>query len=140
VYLPTMLQVAAPSNKLIVINSNTFAPFAGSGPLYLDSEVRNDANSNVDFVKIKAVLRDATGQIVDADFTYNHAITLTPGMISGFRLRFSNPPAWATYIPQPCLPRGNPVRLPLRVVCPSRPSRIVNGVPASSVWCSMRRR
>ena len=96
VYLPTMFQVAAPSNKAIVINSNRFAPFAGSGPLYLDGEVRNNTKSNADFVKINAVLRDATGQIVDGAFTYSHANTLTPGMTRDFgsasRIRQLGPP------------------------------------------------
>lgn len=71
VYLPLIL-ATAPSDRVVVLSSNTFVPYQGSSSLYLVGEVLNDTSSSVEFIKINAILRNTAGQIVDGNYSYSH--------------------------------------------------------------------
>lgn len=95
--VPTVPPTAVPSNKVVVVSSSAFSPYSGSKSVYVVGEVRNETTSNVESIKINGILRDANGGIVDSDYSYSYVGELTPGLVSPFRLIFSNVPAYTTY-------------------------------------------
>ncbi len=106
IYLPLLEQPAAtpeptttpiPSKNVVAVNTSAFEPFADSKSVYLVGEVRNETASIVQYVKITAILRDASGKIVDDNYAYSDIDKLTAGLISPFRIIFTNPPAWTSY-------------------------------------------
>lgn len=86
-----------PPHLLNVLSSNAFVPYEGSGSLYVVGEVRNDAGTNIRFVKIIVTLRNSSGSVVDCDYSYASIDILTPGMTSPFRVLMSDRPEWASY-------------------------------------------
>ena len=93
---PTSTPTPTPAG-VVILSSNAFVPYSGSTSLYVVGEVKNTSASNVRFVKINAVLRDNSGQIVDGDYSYALAEVIKPGDLSPFRIIFSNAPTWVTY-------------------------------------------
>jgi hypothetical protein len=97
-YLPLVVKTSAPPpSGVVVLSSNAFVPFSGSTDVYIVGEVQNNTASNVRFVKISAVFRDAGGQTVGTDYSYALAEAMTPGALSPFRIIFDKAPAWSTY-------------------------------------------
>lgn len=85
------------SAKVVVLKSSTFAPYEGSKSLYIVGEVRNDTKLNVQFVQITATLYDASGEAVQAKYSYSQLDQLSPGDVSPFLIIFSNPVEWNSY-------------------------------------------
>ena len=86
-----------PPPGVVVLGSTTFVPHSGSTGVYLVGEVRNDTHLNAEFVKINASLRDASGEIVYAKYSYSKIGLLAPDMTSPFLVIFSDPPEWTSY-------------------------------------------
>ena len=59
--MPTPTKTPVPPSEGLVISSNIFKLYDGSTSDYLGGEVINGTNSNVESVKINAVLRDVDG-------------------------------------------------------------------------------
>jgi hypothetical protein len=93
--IPTPTPTTAP--EVIVLSSSAFVPYSGSDSWYIVGEVLNNTGSNVDFVRINATLRDSSGNVVGSDYSYSMIDTLSPSMISPFRVIFSDPPTWSSY-------------------------------------------
>lgn len=98
---PTLTQTSTsttnPNMKVMLLSSNAFVPYTGSNDLYIVGEVQNNTSSNVQFVKVNVVLRDANGSIVDGEYSYSDIDKLKLGMVSPFLVIFSNPPTWLSY-------------------------------------------
>lgn len=94
---PRPTATALPKPAVVIVSSNAFVPFADSKSVYLVGEVRNDTPSNVEFVKINAILRSTSGVIVDGEYTYASISKMSSGMESGFKIIFSDAPQWSTY-------------------------------------------
>lgn len=94
---PTSEPTVTPDPTVKVLSSTAFVPFSGSTSLYIVGEVRNDTDTTVQFVRLNAVLRSTTGQIVDGSESFSYIDKLNPGMRSPFRIIFSNAPTWASY-------------------------------------------
>jgi len=86
-----------PLELLNMLSSNAFVPYEGSSSLYVVGEVRNDAGTNVRFVRILVTLRNFSGSVVDCDYSYASIDILTPGMTSPFLVLMSDRPGWASY-------------------------------------------
>jgi len=97
-WLPVIFRAASmPPTGVDVVSSNAFVPFAGSSSLYIVGEIKNNTGSNIRLVKVRAVLRDAGGQIAGEHFSNVLADALAPGQVSPFRFIISPAPAWTTY-------------------------------------------
>jgi hypothetical protein len=92
-----LISTPTPTAEVVVLKSSTFAPYEGSKSLYIIGEVRNDTNLNVQFVQITATLYDASGEAVQAKYSYTQIDQLSPGDVSPFLIIFSNPVEWSSY-------------------------------------------
>ena len=59
--------------------------------------VANDSSHRYRFVEIDVALRNASGTVVDTDFTFSDMDELTPHSTSPFHIIVSDPPAYSTY-------------------------------------------
>jgi hypothetical protein len=88
---PTPLPPTAVPAPNVYILSNWRA-FTRSGYQYVVGEVRNDTGDVAHFVRVNARYYDASGVLIDTDFTYTYVDELIPGQKSPFKIVTIDPP------------------------------------------------
>ncbi|MGE5221574.1 MAG: FxLYD domain-containing protein [Omnitrophica WOR_2 bacterium] len=90
-------QPTQPSGEVSILSHNAYVPYEGSNDLYIVGEVKNNTNSNIGFVSVKATLRDSSGTLVDVASSYTMVSTLSPGEKSPFQIMFFYLEPWTSY-------------------------------------------
>jgi hypothetical protein len=78
------------SPAIVILSSSTYT---SSSSRYIVGEVRNDALSNVDYVKVIVSMYDSNNVFIGTDYGYTLMNMLTPAQRSPFRVLISDPPA-----------------------------------------------
>jgi hypothetical protein len=94
--IPAQTVTPIPTGSVFAQGVTVFKPYDGSSSDYIVGEIRNSTSSTIQYVKITAILRNDSGTVVGAEYTYAHIGLITPNSNSPFRLILSNPPAWSS--------------------------------------------